>query len=443
MEVADKTFADIAENFKRLLKDQKIDVKSGDGGGDDDGDHGGGRGSDKPQGRGPSAGGIPSPWRVTFPYDAPYNGPFSGGAMWSGGPSRHQGIDLALPGPNNGMGQTFGAFQPGTVYWKGFESAGGNGLIIRTDDGLYNYYGHAQRYLVDQGEHVDAGQDIGVLGESGTEGSPHLHYAVRTSVNGGHIDPVPYLTGEGPQLAGDRDLGHGMSIQDGYLVFSLFGRQYRIPLPGGKNAGDPHANADRIETYIRNAAKKRDIDEDVALEVVDSEGGLEPMRIGKFDSGWSFWPFQQHYGGKGYERYGYQAGQGTQFTKDTGWQPEDARAWPASIDWALDYALEHGWGEWYGPLKRGIGVHQGLPGFARGGLIPEPTLLVGKTLGAYAMAGEAAPEWVTPMGGGGQGGHTTVEMPVYIGNREVERFWIDGYNLNVQRGRKFLGTVPR
>jgi len=58
---------------------------------------------------------VPAPYRVTFPFDAPYNGPFAGGAAWAGGPSRHRGVDLALPGADNGRGTPYGAFQPGTV----------------------------------------------------------------------------------------------------------------------------------------------------------------------------------------------------------------------------------------------------------------------------------------------------------------------------------------
>jgi hypothetical protein len=42
-----------------------------------------------------------------------------------------------------------------------------------------------------------------------------------------------------------------------------------------------------------------------------------------------------------------------------------------------------------------------LPQFAQGGVIPEPTLLYGlKSQRAYAMAGEAGTEYVTPKGGG-------------------------------------------
>jgi hypothetical protein len=34
-------------------------------------------------------------------------------------------------------------------------------------------------------------------------------------------------------------------------------------------------------------------------------------------------------------------------------------------------------------------------------------------------------------------------MPIMIGNREVERIWIDGYHLNVQRGRVMLPAHRR
>ncbi len=58
-----------------------------------------------------------------------------------------------------------------------------------------------------------------------------------------------------------------------------------------------------------------------------------------------------------------------------------------------------------GELSEAIGLGTlGIPGFARGGLIPEPTLLTSlRTMRPYAIAGEAGPERVVPGSGSGNG----------------------------------------
>lgn len=162
-----------------------------------------------------AGGGVPGPWGVTFPFDAPYNGPYAGGAAWPGGPSRHRGVDLKLPGPDNGRGTTYGAFQGGSVVSVGWDDAGGNGIIIKTDSGLYNYYGHNDKILASSGKHVDKGEPIGILGRTGLDGGmqTHLHYEVRRGINGdpvgSTINPVPYMHASG-YLFAEPTLTYGM-----------------------------------------------------------------------------------------------------------------------------------------------------------------------------------------------------------------------------------------
>ena len=142
-----------------------------------------------------------SPWRTTFGFNEPYNADGKTPA-WPGGPSHHRGIDLALPGPDNGRGTAYGAFQPGVVVELPNESAGGLGIKVRTNSGLFNYYGHNDRVLVDRGDRVDRGDLIGTLGRTGLEGpgpriQSHLHYEVRRNSGGdpvgSTINPVPYM----------------------------------------------------------------------------------------------------------------------------------------------------------------------------------------------------------------------------------------------------------
>jgi len=56
--------------------------------------------------------------------------------------------------------------------------------------------------LVSVGQHVDTSTPLGVLGATGTEGFPHIHYEVARGINGDPVcclvDPQPFLRGEVP-----------------------------------------------------------------------------------------------------------------------------------------------------------------------------------------------------------------------------------------------------
>ena len=115
------------------------------------------------------------------------------------------------------------------------------------------------------------------------------------------------------------------------------------------------------EAFLRAEAERRGIDPGVAVVVANSEGGLtEPARRGTFPTGSSWWAFQLHYGGKGYEHFGTTAGMGNSFTAATGWQPGDPKAWRDAMRYALDRAKSGGWGPWYGAAARGITGFYGI-----------------------------------------------------------------------------------
>ena len=116
-----------------------------------------------------------------------------------------------------------------------------------------------------------------------------------------------------------------------------------------------------IEGFIRQAATQRGIAADTAIRVAKSEGGVdEYAAVGKFSTGWSWWPYQLHYGGSGYEQYGTVAGMGNGFTKLTNWPPGAELAWRDSIRYALNRAKAGGWGPWYGAAHVGIGQWEGI-----------------------------------------------------------------------------------
>jgi hypothetical protein len=198
---------------------------------------------------------------------------------------------------------------------------------------------------------------------------------------------------------------------------------------------DPNADHGEVAEYIRHAASSRGIDPSVAIRIAQNEGGLVPNTTGKFATGWSFWPFQLHYGGSGYEYFGTTAGMGNDFTKATGWSPGDERAWQDSVDYALDHAARHGWSAWYGRGPAGVGAWEGIPGHAAGGWAG----LHGPEL---AWLGERGPEYVVPnhaLRGGGAPESLTIN--VAVGGRVAEQIYVEGRDLAIRRGRAPAGVA--
>ena len=133
---------------------------------------------------------------VAFGFDTPYDTPFNVAIP------RHRGVDLVVRGAKDGgRGAPVKAFRGGTVYAVTSDPNGGNGLIVATGDpdAPYDYYGHFDAVGVKTGDPIAPGAQVGILGASGTEGFPHVHYEVRRNVNGDPmgqtIDPTPYMRG--------------------------------------------------------------------------------------------------------------------------------------------------------------------------------------------------------------------------------------------------------
>lgn len=209
----------------------------------------------------------------------------------------------------------------------------------------------------------------------------------------------------------------------------------RLSKSVGFEMGEKGDSGGKVRRHIIEAAAEREIDPSVALRIAHHEGGEDDyMRIGKFDTGWSFWPFQLHYGGKGYEYFGDTAGMGTGFTQKTDWQPGDWRAWKDSIDYALDVARRHGWSQWYGRKPAGVGAWEGIPGHAAGGWVG----LQGPELG---WLGERGPEYVVPHSAMMSGGAVeTVRVEIAVGDRVAEEIYVTGRQLAIRRGRVSSGV---
>ena len=102
----------------------------------------------------------------------------------------HKGIDLAAS-----EGTPYYAAESGTVIAAtnggGDNGGAGNWVVIDHGDGLVTKYMHSLVTFVQVGDHVERGQNIGLVGTTGNSTGPHLHFQVEA--NGVAVDPAAFL----------------------------------------------------------------------------------------------------------------------------------------------------------------------------------------------------------------------------------------------------------
>ena len=94
------------------------------------------------------------------------------------GPRRrrmHNGIDVKVY-----IGDTIRAAFSGKVRMVKFERRGyGKYVVIRHENGLETIYGHLSKQLVNEDQYVEAGEVIGLGGNTGRSTGSHLHFETR------------------------------------------------------------------------------------------------------------------------------------------------------------------------------------------------------------------------------------------------------------------------
>ncbi len=100
--------------------------------------------------------------------------------------SIHKGMDFRAP-----MGTPVRAGNSGVVVLARPLYFEGNCVVIDHGLGLWTISMHLSRIEVREGEHVEAGQRIGLSGATGRVTGPHLHWAVRWE--GAYLDPAKLL----------------------------------------------------------------------------------------------------------------------------------------------------------------------------------------------------------------------------------------------------------
>ncbi|QNN42497.1 M23 family metallopeptidase [Pedobacter roseus] len=99
----------------------------------------------------------------------------------------HKGLDIRA-----NYGDPVKCTANGKVIFAGKRGAYGNCIILKHGNGFETYYGHLSKILVEEGENVIAGNNIGKVGSTGRSTGPHLHYEVHQ--NGKVINPRSFLT---------------------------------------------------------------------------------------------------------------------------------------------------------------------------------------------------------------------------------------------------------
>ena len=105
----------------------------------------------------------------------------------AGGDEQHPGVDVAVA-----METLIRAAGGGRVAQTGEDAEYGRFVRITHADGFDSMYGHLQRVLVTGGQTVDAGQVIGLAGNSGRSTAPHLH--CESHKGGKNVDPLVQIT---------------------------------------------------------------------------------------------------------------------------------------------------------------------------------------------------------------------------------------------------------
>ncbi|CAM3626464.1 peptidoglycan DD-metalloendopeptidase family protein [Marinicrinis lubricantis] len=100
--------------------------------------------------------------------------------------SFHDGMDM-----DGSLNDPVFAAARGTVEETGTDSGMGKYIRIRHGYGLQTVYMHLNRILVSEGEEVEKGENIGLVGSTGRSTGTHLHYTVLK--NGAAVDPSSYL----------------------------------------------------------------------------------------------------------------------------------------------------------------------------------------------------------------------------------------------------------
>jgi murein DD-endopeptidase MepM/ murein hydrolase activator NlpD len=84
------------------------------------------------------------------------------------------------------------AAHAGRVAYAGWREGGAGNVVTLADGrGVRTVYAHLDAVTVALGQRLEAGEELGVVGSTGSATGPHLHFEVR--LRGAAVDPLPLL----------------------------------------------------------------------------------------------------------------------------------------------------------------------------------------------------------------------------------------------------------
>ena len=105
----------------------------------------------------------------------------------------HPGVDLAVA-----EGTPYYAAHSGTVKLARWNGGYGYCVMLDAGNGVTIVYGHSSKLLVHEGQQVQAGDVLGLAGDTGYSFGVHVHFEVRQ--DGTPIDPVPFMQQHGVDI---------------------------------------------------------------------------------------------------------------------------------------------------------------------------------------------------------------------------------------------------
>lgn len=122
---------------------------------------------------------LSSSWRLSSPYGY-RNDPFTGVRSF------HTGIDMVAP-----QGTAILSSMAGKVAAASYNQVYGNYVIVSHSKGYQTLYAHLQTITVKDGQTVNQGTKLGLLGNTGYSTGAHLHFSVYK--NGKLVNPLTLL----------------------------------------------------------------------------------------------------------------------------------------------------------------------------------------------------------------------------------------------------------
>jgi len=127
---------------------------------------------------------LPLGWPIRGPVNSEFGLRRS---PWTGRPEQHRGIDIGSP-----PGTPVRSPVAGTVVAASSYGRLGKHVAVDHGNGVRSLYGHLEALDVKNGERVERGQVLGLVGNTGRSTGPHLHYELL--VDGKAVDPRGFLS---------------------------------------------------------------------------------------------------------------------------------------------------------------------------------------------------------------------------------------------------------